>query len=43
VMSESPVLDSVVNERKSSSIQDLLPTPSGLKPPGSSAWTTTYR
>ena len=42
-MSERPVLERVVNERKSSSIHDLVPTPSGLKPPGSSAWTTTKR
>ena len=42
-MSERPVLESVVKERKSSSIQTSLPTPSGLKPPGSRAWTTTKR
>ena len=43
VMSERPVLESVVKERKSSSIQVRVPCPSGLKPPGSSAWTTTKR
>ena len=43
VTSDSPVLERVVKERKSSSIHDLVPWPPGLKPPGSSACTTTNR